>query len=450
MRETLLAALMVVAALAGCSGADTPQQGFAFVDGVCPAGFTGSCDVYPTDILHIRDFHIEATRRGGIGLHIQGLPDTRDLRLEDGTIEGPFDVAVLIEHTCAACEVVLDNVTIRGAHGAIHVRDAPFRVGLFGIDMELAGDQEFSSAPPRPAVAVEDVGRASLGEVRIATASPRAGFALTASAPSSEPDPEPTDHSLPIINLADVAVGGFAGGFDLAVHVMDVSEIDIACREVGIVFHWPGPYDGSNLNITGCRRQAMQFLAPHDLNFERISISDSHTAIEVQGGDSLYLTWFNLTRNSYGVRFLDSNVSRVGAVLQHGVVADNRYLGIETRHFGTRINNVTFLRNGHEWPDPADPKPRHEYGALVIAGTTVRNSDSTIIASTFEDNQPYAVTSLVQVPLVKAQQNWWGDPLGPRIRPLEDPAVPDASIGPGNGDHVSPGIIFIPFATSKP
>lgn len=105
------------------------------------------------------------------------------------------------------------------------------------------------------------------------------------------------------------------------------------------------------------------------------------------------------------------------------------------------VENVTFTRNGHGWPDPAYLPDAWDYGGLVIGSflpsdkETIEDAASIVIReSHFEGNVPYALAHGAFA-TVQATNNWWGDPAGPSHRPLADvsastPGGPEVVFGP--------------------
>ncbi len=206
----------------------------------------------------------------------------------------------------------------------------------------------------------------------------------------------------------------------------------------------------TRLAIDGCSDSGISTWA-ESVDLSSVTIMNSDKAINVSGGDRIRLEAFSLADNGYGLFLVGDSSSRAWAHLSNGDVRDSRYRGIHTKSDAVLIDNVAFTGNGHGWPDPRPAYPENSpetapsmYGGLVMRYSTIdidRTSDMVVRNSTFLGNEPYGLASFEVRGGTDAVMNCWGDPTGPRVRPM----LAGGESGPGQGDTVNEFVRFFPF-----
>jgi hypothetical protein len=424
------------------------------------------CRVAEDGGLHISGLRVMGSRsemREGIVISAPG----RDIHLRDVQVDD-VDFGIIILHAgCAECRLSLEEVKVSAKTLGIGFASIHGRVELRAVDIRTDGGGIVSATEVPGGVismaidasqgllfAEENHGSVALTDVSIAAAEPSASPGLRESLESRLGAWELRGVS--IKNHRYAAYGLFVG--------LVSDRLTIDCIESGV--DSLVPLDGAppvesvqvtmtRTSIRGCTDTGLRLLGAKVVQLTDFEVLNGSRALELPAIEHLEITNFSIVGTDYGLEMPDGPSQRE-ATLVNGYVAYNRFAGIHAKFHSVLVDNVTFVKNGHGWPDPEFPGPvantRARYGGLVVTPPfqllAEPSADSLIVLnSQFVDNEPFGLAS-EGLEVVQAAGNWWGAADGPNVV-LQGTilALDPISLGPGGGDNVTQNVLFLPYRT---
>lgn len=444
-RLVVPAAVILIAVLAGCLGS-TDQKSHTgpaeLVPAVrltpvsCDPDVVSNCDEVaddPTAPYRIEDLRIRSGEdvdadpgAVSVGVLIQGIE--RDVVIRDLVVDGPVYGMFIRNVSCDDCEI------------RVHGYDfaAPDASAATGIHVEgFHGKLEVSHA------AMQVPGGGSTEQANTSEAMPGGAFELHIN-PSYGIDLKERTAGVTVLldsirihaesrTLgAGIQMGHFPGSTG---STLVASEVEIHGFRIGM---WLGDMDSVDIADT---------LLHHNNLSLGIGGSRSPT-----GAGTVQMSNVTVHNATFGMT-LSRTDGAVPASLAGLRLVDNAHAGAYINATRARVTDSVVRSNGRGWPSERPTVQPERFGGIVVSkGIDDRQPGDgafrvAIHDSAFSGNVPFALSNRGEP--IDARENWWNDPMGPRVNVTFGPASA-GPIGQGAGEIITDGVEYSPWKRAPP